>query len=69
MEGFAMTFGSELLNKQSEIEQYGQAGNEAISRLADYLRRRAALSEDYARGLQKLNRQFSPVQPHEIGYA
>lgn len=38
-----------------------------MSRLADYLRRRAALSEEYARGLQKLNRQFSPASSSDIG--
>lgn len=55
-------------DKQGEIEEFGQRGNESVVRLADYFRKRAALSEEYARGLQKLNRQLSPAQPREIGY-
>lgn len=39
-----------------------------MARLADYFRKRANLSEEYARGLQKLNRQFAPAIPREFGY-
>ena len=42
-------------------------GANSITRLTDYIKKRAALAEEYARGLQKLHRQFSPALPYEIG--
>ncbi len=62
-----MSFGLHMRDRQEAIEEYGNVGNESLARLAEYMRRRAALSEEYARGLFKLHRQFEPAWPYEIG--
>lgn len=64
-----MPFGESLLNQQAEIEAYGDNGNLGIAKLVDYIRKRAAVEEEYTRALIKLNKIFSPAGIDDLGLA